>query len=80
MLRKHGITPSEGAGGSGERGSGIRGAGDSTGTNAGGKGVGNAKEMVETERLKAVMELGRRDSVRRLLKQVKWGNLPGVSA
>ncbi|CAM9093811.1 unnamed protein product, partial [Hapterophycus canaliculatus] len=73
MLRRNGITPLrvdlEGPGGGDARGNINNGGSSSVGTNADSTGTTSAVEVARVERLKAVMELGKRDSVRRLLKQ-----------
>lgn len=78
MLRRNGITPLrpelEGAAGDGPRGNINDGESTGAGTNGCTTSVAIAEDMAGVERLKAVMELGKRDSVRRLLKQVMCGD------
>lgn len=76
MLRRNNIIPTQehrnlGCGGGG--GGSYGGGGSSlTGNHAGGTSAGT-RGMAGTQELKAVLELGMRDSVRRLLKQVERG-------
>lgn len=74
LLRRNGITPLggnlEGAGGDSARSNISDGGSSSAGVNTDSTSMASAEEVGRMERLEAVMQLGKRDSVRRLLKQV----------